>query len=234
MKINSKIIAVVIAVIMVGGIILSDALGFWETETVKQPNKLVSGEYDAEDIRGSYTFLDIENSFDITSETLAQAFGIVTENPDEVAVNSFESIFTNLGEDIEIGTSSVAFFVALYTDTPFTVYAYLPQSAYDLLISENRLSSERAEILKDYIVPTELVYYDNLTITEETEEEEEIGVKGKTTYNDLLDYGLTSEEIDPILGGAVSVKGMLIRDICTDRGLSFSVVKEQINALLTN
>jgi len=232
MKIKAIHVGIIIVVIMVAGIFIANSMGYWQTEKIKQPNKLVSGEYDAEDIRGSYAFQDISNAFDITVDTLAKAFGLNSENPETIKLNFLESVFINLDDDVEIGTSSVAFFVALYTDTPYTVYSYIPRFAYNILIEENKIDKQIIEEILPYIVDTEYIDVDNFISDKEEDHEEVIAVNGKTTYNILVDYGIKAEDINKVLNGEVTNKSLLIRDICTERGLSFSVVKEQLNALL--
>ena len=85
MKKPRFILAIAVVVMLFGGILLGKALGFWQTEGNKTPRKIENGEfkgeYDPWDIRGSYTFGNVEDSFDIDSEILARAFGVKDENP---------------------------------------------------------------------------------------------------------------------------------------------------------
>jgi len=59
-------------------------------------------------------------------------------------------------------------------------------------------------------------------------------VRGNTTYDTLLTYGLEKEQINEILGGSVTDTNRLVKDICTDRNLEFYDVKTKLNDLLTD
>ena len=56
-------------------------MGWWQTESTKEAAVFTSGEFAGQanpaDIRGSYTFGDVEKNFGIPAALLAQAFGVV-------------------------------------------------------------------------------------------------------------------------------------------------------------
>ena len=71
MTLTSKPLAVILFVVMFGGIAFSSAMGWWATESTKVPVTFTEGEFAGQanpaDIRGSYTFGDIAKSFgDVT------------------------------------------------------------------------------------------------------------------------------------------------------------------------
>ncbi|WP_458788482.1 hypothetical protein, partial [Vallitalea sediminicola] len=74
---------------------------------------------------------DIYNSFNITPEILAEAFNIITENPQDFQVKSLEDKYSDL--EVEVGTDSVRRFTALYTGLPYDSDEILPQQAIDIL-----------------------------------------------------------------------------------------------------
>ena len=80
MKLTSKPLAIIVVVIMFGGIFFSKVQGWWETESTKEAAVFTEGEFAGKanpaDIRGSYTFGDVENNFDISADILVQAFGV--------------------------------------------------------------------------------------------------------------------------------------------------------------
>jgi hypothetical protein len=84
-------------------------MGWWVTESTKVPVTFTEGEFAGQanpaDIRGSYTFGDIANSFDVTPEVLAQAFGVTGDDPAAFAIKELEAIYLDSG--YEIGTVSV-------------------------------------------------------------------------------------------------------------------------------
>ena len=98
MNLTSKPLAIIVMVLMFGGIFFSSAMGWWATESTKEPITFTDGEFAGEanpaDIRGSYTFGDIANSFDVTPEILAQAFGITEGDPAVFAIKELEVILS--------------------------------------------------------------------------------------------------------------------------------------------
>jgi len=88
MKIRAKQAGLAMVLLFVAGIGMTMLLGYWETESTKEPIKYTTGEFAGKnnpaDIRGSYSFGDIEKAFDIPVATLAKAYGFTEEeNPGE-------------------------------------------------------------------------------------------------------------------------------------------------------
>ena len=50
-------------------------------------------------------------------------------------------------------------------------------------------------------------------------------VAGKTTFADLLDWGVPVEQIEAIIGGEIPNRLMLVYDYCSENGLSFGNIK---------
>ncbi len=128
MKLKTGTLAILLIVVLFGGIFLSQQLGWWSTEAsgsgsggggTKTPVTIKTGEYagtaDPADIRGSYTFTDVSKNFNIPIEDLADAFLVL---PSEAAVIKCKDIETMASEgkygELEVGTSSVRAFVANY------------------------------------------------------------------------------------------------------------------------
>ena len=147
MTLTSKPLAVIVLLMLFGGIAFSSVMGWWVTESTKVPVTFSDGEFAGQanpaDIRGSYTFGDIAKSFDVTPEILAQAFGITEGDPASFAVKELETIYADSG--YEIGTASVRLFVAYYSGLPFDTTGqeiYMPKSATDILIAKGNLIPE--------------------------------------------------------------------------------------------
>jgi len=77
MKLNSKILGIIVLVIFFGGIALSSALGYWNTESTggggTGTDSAVEGT-EAESIRGKTTFQDLLN-LGLPQETIEQVLG---------------------------------------------------------------------------------------------------------------------------------------------------------------
>jgi len=155
MKIKPYSLGIITLTVIFGMVFLSDILGYWATENKKEPSEIQTGEFTGEsnpaDIRGSYSFADIENAFQVPSKILAAAFGIAESEADNFQLKSLEELYGSLAEEgTEIGTSSVRYFVALYTGLPYelTEAVYLPKQAVEILISQGLLSEDQIETLK--------------------------------------------------------------------------------------
>lgn len=239
MKISSKIIALILLIIVFGGVGIAKSMNVWKTESTKVPAKFKSGEfegkYNPEDIRGSYAFSDISDAFEIDVDVLAKAFGIENyENVDEFKVKDFENIYASLAEKgTEIGTSSVKLFVALYKGLPYdlTEDTYIPQDAVEILKQKGNLTKEQFEYIEKHSVKIESnssVNKVEVNETEESNEDEEKVVKGKTTFKEVIDFGVSEGDIEKIIGEKIPNTGLTVRDYCTEKGIEFSTVKEEL------
>ncbi len=246
MKIDSKIIAVALVIVIFGGIAAADVLGVWQTESDKIPAKYSSGEfegtYNPDDIRGSYSFGDVEKYFDISTETLADAFGIKNTTTDiySFQLKSLEEIYADLDDDLEIGTGSVRYFVALYTGLPYTDEGdSIPLRAIEILFEEGKIDSNQREKLMEVAVDTSLYLSpetENDPITDTTavtdDHETEQIINGNTIINDLFGFGITETQLIEVLGEVPASKNMKLKDFCTEKGLSFSEVKLTLTEFL--
>ena len=244
MTLTSKPLAVIILVILFGGILFSSAMGWWQTESTKEAATFTEGEFAGlpkpADIRGSYTFGDVENNFDVPAATLAIAFGVSSKS-DAFAfqVKELETIYAD--QEFEIGTASVRLFVALYTGLPYEIVddLYLPKRAVEMLKSHATLTPEQTAYLDAHAVilePFDAAQGEPLPAsvpqTEEHSEAESTDriIKGKTTFQEVLDWGVPQEIIEGILGGPMPNPLTKVKDHCLELGLSFEEVKPAIQA----
>jgi hypothetical protein len=57
-------------------------------------------------------------------------------------------------------------------------------------------------------------------------------IRGRTTFQELLDLGLPQDRIERVLGGEIPQAGMRVKDYCTQVGLDFETIKEQLQSEL--
>jgi hypothetical protein len=227
MKFKPIGVAVLVVLVIFGGVFVSDAMGIWKTSSSKTPAQFETGKFaglgNPEDIRGSYTFGDIANAFPIEVETLAEAF-LVEENPAAFQLKVLEETYPS-DEDWEMGTSSVRYFVARYTGLPYerTGEEALFPHAVQMLKEIGKISEEEAEDIP--IVQPGVQIQDRDQVSEP--DHVEPAVKGNTTVADLFALGLTEEEIVSVIGEYDS-KGALVRDVCQVNGVAFSGAKEAL------
>jgi hypothetical protein len=55
-------------------------------------------------------------------------------------------------------------------------------------------------------------------------------VTGKTTFQDLLDWGVSKDAIQKIIGGEIPAPSVVIKDYVTGKGLEFTSIKTQLQA----
>ncbi|MBE0699258.1 MAG: hypothetical protein IH586_20235 [Anaerolineaceae bacterium] len=242
MKLNSFSLAALILTLLFGGIGFSTAMNWWQTETNKVPVTYTegeaAGEYNPADIRGSYTFGDVSQLFAIPLSDLQAAFRIPADaDPATYPLKSLESLFADL--PVEMGTGSVRMFVAFYKGLPYELApdeeTYLFPEAAAILKAQDRLRPEQASYLDGHLIqetpavdvpaaapidepaplPTEHVAPD-MTLT------------GKTTFQELLDWGISPETIEEILGEKMPAPQTVIKDFLTQKGLEFSSYKTKL------
>ena len=61
---------------------------------------------------------------------------------------------------------------------------------------------------------------------------EDRAIKGKTTFKELLDWGVSDADIKAVFGGEMGATGIAVRDYCTEKGIEFSTVKTTLQALV--
>jgi hypothetical protein len=57
-------------------------------------------------------------------------------------------------------------------------------------------------------------------------------VNGNTTFQQLLDLGLTTSQLKEIFGPDLPLSNMKVKDYCTQQSIAFSAVKAQLTELL--
>jgi len=242
MTLSSKPLAITILVILFGGILFSNALGWWQTESTKQAATFSKGDFaglpDPADIRGSYTFGDVENNFDVPAATLAQAFDVSTDDLSTYGVKDLESIYAD--QEFEIGTASVRLFVALYTGLPYEIAGdlYLPKRAVELLKTHASLTAEQIAYLDAHAVilatpetaqgEPQSASVSETEVHTETDSTEDRTIKGKTTFQEVLDWGVPQETIEGIIGGPMPNPLIKVKDFCAENSLNFEEIRPAI------
>jgi hypothetical protein len=241
MTLNSRTLAVILFMVLFGGISFSSFMGWWVTESTKEPVTFTEGEFAGQanpaDIRGSYTFGDIAKSFDATPEVLAQAFGITAEDPSAFAVKELEMIYLDSG--FEIGTASVRLFVAYYLGLPFDATdqeIYMPQSATDLLLAKGNLTPDQIVYLEKYTVKAGQSLISEQPVMETTSTETSSGasgdyaVKGKTTFGELITWGVPQAVIEDLIEAPMPDVAMTLKDYAAANGLDFETLKPELQS----
>ncbi|HMN59511.1 MAG TPA: hypothetical protein PJ988_04065 [Anaerolinea sp.] len=258
MRLTSKPLAALLFVILFGGIAVTTAFGWWTTTTTKIPLTYTEGEaagqYNPADIRGSYTFGDVADLFQVPLADLAAAFSLPAGgDPAAFEVKTLEAL--SEGSGVEIGTASLRLFVAWYRGLPYEPAddTFLPEAAARILTEKAALTPEQVAFLQTHTAgapasalpetPTETAAaapaetplpaaaanptaQPTPAATEHSPADRQ--VTGKTTFQDLLDWGVPAERIQQILGAALPNPGVLVKDFCNQNGLSFPTIKTEL------
>lgn len=232
MKIKSNALGILIIMILFGGIFVSTVMNIWKTESSKVPQLIqegdFKGEYNPEDIRGSYSFGDISELFNIPLEDLSHGFNL----PKEVEASEFknkdlEPLYENL--EFEIGNGSVKLFVALYKGLPYELEddTYLLENAVQILKNKADLTQEQLEFLDSHTIYVEDIDTNGVTNIEGDQGEvlEDTIIKGNTTFKEVMDWGVNKEKIEKIIGLSLPNPVMSIKDFCMEKNLNFSTIK---------
>lgn len=264
MKLNSFTLAGLVLVILFGGIGFTGAMNWWQTETQKVPVLYTEGEaagqYNPADIRGSYSFGDVSQLFDIPLEVLQIAFRIPADaDPAAYQLKSLEDQFAD--QPVEIGTGSVRLFVAFYKGLPLDLVAaedtYVFEEAAVILEQQGKMTPEQSAYLSDHIAglvttgaqatavpdaaataatPAPEIPAQPAAETPAAEAQpaptehapEDYLVTGKTTFQDVLNWGVPEEVVAEILGAEMPAKQMLVKDYATSKGIAFSELKGKL------
>jgi hypothetical protein len=231
------VVAAVIVLVMFGGILVSKAAGWWITETVREPVSYTAAEAEFEglpnpaDIRGSFTLGDISRFFQIPMDVLVSAFSLV--NADETfRVGNLEGLIEPSEDGGEIGTDSIRLFAARYAGLPYIPDegTLLPLSALNAL--EGILTPADIDALRAIAVETGEI--DASAVVEEDHDEEETvaEIKGGTTFYDLLQWGVSSGEIEAVLGREMGPTSQTVRDFVLAAGLDYNSAKAALQELV--
>lgn len=238
MKIKSIHILLAITIIIGGGILLASELDLYNTTRTRSPRKTIEGAYDISDTRGSHTLEEIEKYYQLPASSVIEAFGLRPDtNPNFFQLKDMKEIFKPVeleGEEYIVETDTVKVFTSLYLKIPYVSDEtfYLPEKTVNYLIENDKLTGEEKEYWQEHTFKLEYLDTKYLTASEFTrivaEETEGFVVKGSTTIQDLLDYGVTEEKFEEVTGFNVPDKtSVSFRDFVIEKGLEFGEVKDK-------
>ena len=229
MSLKAKPLSILLVVILFSSVTAANIIGRWHSELKPQAVIHDDDSYITHltpaDINKLHTFGDIDRLFNIPTTTLAKAFNLADEtNITAFPIKDLSTIYNNL--NVEIGISSVRFFVTLYNGFEYetTETIYLPLSAVEMLISRRILLPEQVELKDTYALvldPRAAV----VSSSDNRGQSEDREIKGKTTFQELLDWGLSQEIIEQIIGEPILSPHRIVKDYCTEKGFDFEEKK---------
>ncbi len=267
-RIRALPLGLVVLLVFFSGIGISVATGTWNTTASKVPAKISGGELagmpDPSDIRGSYSWLDIEKAFGVPAAEAARLFSAPGFAPDPTQrVSTLETYYKErLPANREVGTDSVRLFVSRMTGLPHTPEegTALPRAAVEYLEAAGKADDlVRAASIdlaspgttagvpppagstlpappavapaaspKVEPAPVRTSVPATPTTTTQAHDESERKVGGSTTFGNLLDWGLSAETIQSIVGMPPGDRNASVRDAVQASGGSFSGIKDRL------
>lgn len=257
-RVRTLPVAILVFVGVFGGVWLSVGLGYWRTTSSKEPVRISEGEFagmpSPADIRGSYSWSDIQKAFGVDAAIAAAAFSSPGASlAVDSKVNQLEGLQNDLPPGAEIGTDSVRVFVALWTGLPLEPEegTVLPAAAIEALVSHgvDRALAERyaipsARAGESSESPATAAGMDQNTTIQapgdtpsagaggEAHETSDRTVTGKTTIGDLYSWGVSESALREAFGAAPGSRGTSVRDFASSVGISFSELKGTLQALV--
>jgi len=206
MRINPVVYGILVLVAFMGTIGLFQAAGIWSvsgkvTADGETAQPLAT---DVNTIKGWMTLDQITTTYNVSLVQIIQQFELPADTTASTAIKDLESdLFsvTNLRTWLESRTEPA---VALPTNT--AVFA-TPQ-----------INTPIPEITIE------------ITQTPTVHVAPERTVTGKTTFQDLLDWGVKKDFIEQTIGGALPAPSILVKDFATGNGLDFPTIKSIIQA----
>lgn len=183
-------------------------------------------------ISGNSSLQEVADVYGIDVSILKSSFHLGEEiDASLFETRDLEHYYLNLDESIEVGNEAMQAFVALNNGLDFELIdIYLPTEAIEYLTKNQKLSQEQSLYFETHsVLITEVSLVDV-----ELDSESGNTISGNTTLQDLINLGLTIEQIETVSGIKISDTNMLLRDYAENNGLSYGGLKEDIEVLLNS
>jgi hypothetical protein len=213
MRINPFIYGALVLAVFLGTIGGFQAAGVWSTsgKVTADGQAVQPSADDVDSIKGWMTLEQITSTYRIPLAGLLAQFDLPADTPASTALKDLES-------DV--------FSVTVLRDWLLSRTA--PESRTESMVSLTpTVQLEQSEAgLTATAVPESTILPTTHPVSEAT-------VTGKTTFQNLLDWGASKEEIENLIGGTIPAPDMLIKDYVTSQGLDFATVKAALQAIVT-
>ncbi len=235
------LLAVLTFFVFFGGIAAAQSLDLWKSTGSREPVRIsqgaFEGTYDPADIRGAYVFGETSQYFDIPLEDLAGAFEVPLELAANVRHGDLEDYYHELDErGTEIGNGSVKLFVALYKGIPYEVDepTYLLPTGVEILSEKAPLTEAQRQYIQDHrIEPGSYQSPDWGKLAGDIiEKSETLSITGNTTFQDLLNSGISRETIETIIQAPMPELTKTVQNFSVEQNTSFGKIREQLEELI--
>ncbi len=196
------------------GIVLSfQAVGIWSIsgKITADGQAVLPSASDVESIKGWMTLDQIATAFDVPLDEILSTFQLPADTPGSAALKDLETekfSVTNLRTWLQ--ERSLA-----------PTQGITPMIGFDIQAAA-LTPSPTVEIDVDAQIP--------FTSAPTEHSAPERTMTGKTTFQNVLDWGVSQPTIEQVLGCAMPLPGMLVKDFVNQNGLDFATVKAALQA----
>lgn len=224
MKINPILYGVIVTVVFFGIIGGFQAAGFWSTsgKTNADGQAIQPAADDVNSIKGWMTLDQITTAYAVPLDELLAVFNLPADTDPQTAI-----------KDLETDTFSVTelrtWLLNRSSQPASNVSGGVSVPTLDI---SDPTDTNTGEVPSPTLEPTLEPVAEQPTTTP-TEHVAEIGtITGKTTYQELIEWGLPQSTIEEIIGGPMPDGGIAIKDDAVARGMAFSDVKTALQTAL--
>jgi hypothetical protein len=206
MRINPIVYGVLVLVVFVGIILGFRAVGIWSVsgKISSSGDQVQPVADDVDTIKGWMTLEQISATYNVPVVDILGQFELPADTLSSTAIKDLETdLFsvTNLRTWLEGRVQA----------------AEAPQNAGAAAVPFQQTASTSTVPAMATSVPAEHVATDK-TVT------------GRTTFQDLLDWGVPQEAIQKVIGGDIPAASVVVKDFITEKGMEFPTIKAQLQA----
>ncbi len=210
MRINPFVYGVFVLVVFLGTILGFQAAGVWSVsgKITSSGEAVLPVASDVNSIKGWMTLEQISTAFNVPVADILKQFELPADIAPSTAIKDLETdVFsvTNLRTWLQSRVEPAS----VVNETPIPAPQVTPELAATISPAPVDPTATPAA--------TEQITADKL-------------VTGKTTFQELLDWGVSEETIRQILGGDLPALSTVIKDYVTGNGLEFSSIKSALQA----
>jgi hypothetical protein len=219
MRINPVVYGVSVLVVFFGIIFGFQAAGVWSIsgKVTASGDQVQPSAADVNSIKGWMTLEKIAATFNVPLADLLAQFDLPGDTPPTTAIKDLETdLFsvTNLRTWLESLNQSVDGIPAPTVDSS--------QQAIAIQTEPAAVTSTPA--------PTAIVNANTVTLAATEHVSAEKTITGKTTFQEVIDWGVTTEVIEEVIGGEIPSGSAVIKDYVTGKGMQFTTIKTLLQA----
>jgi hypothetical protein len=209
MRINPMVYGVLVLIVFVGIILGFQAAGVWSVSGKISSSgdqvQPVAGDVDT--IKGWMTLEQISTTYNVPTAEILKQFELPADTAPTTAI-----------KDLETDLFSVT---NLRTWLQSRMQPVTPSQDISITVTppNEQITSTPAVSAPVTPVPTDHVTSDR-TVT------------GRTTFQELLDWGVPQEAIQKVIGSDIPAASMVVKDFIAEKGMEFPTVKSQLQSLV--